>query len=81
MKNVKSYTGTLRIVERMKNSVNGNPRFRCYIENEAGAAEVLFVTKPDSAYAYDIGNLTDKQVTANIGIHYGIDQLDSIEKA
>lgn len=74
MKNITSHTGTLKVVERLNNSVNGNPRFRCYVNG------VSFTTKPDSAYAYDIQNLEGKQVTVTVGTHYGTCQLNSIEE-
>lgn len=73
MKNITMHTGTLRVLERLNNSVNGNPRYRLYING------VSCVTKPDSAYAYDVENLKDKKVTATIGTYYGKATLNTLE--
>jgi len=73
MKNISIHTGELQILERLNNSASGNPRFRCYVGG------VSFVTKPDSAYAYDIQNLEGKKVTVSIGTHYGKATLNGME--
>ena len=71
MKNITMHTGKLKVLERLKNSANGNPRYRLYVSG------VSFVTKPDSAYSYDVGNLEGKTVTVSVGTHYGKATLDA----
>lgn len=79
MKNITRHTGTLQITERMRNSINGNPRFRCAIVTGANSC-VTFVTKPDCAHSYDIQNHDGKAVDATIGTHYGVATLDTIRE-
>ena len=73
MKNISRHVGKLEILERLKNSTNGNPRYRCYV------AGVHFVTKADCSYSYSLPNYQDKEAVVTVGIHYGKATLDTIE--
>jgi hypothetical protein len=75
MKNVTRHVGTLRIVKQLRNSKNGNPRFRCYV------AGFHFNTKPDCMLSYDIRNLDGKEVVATIGTWRNNATLASIQEA
>ena len=72
MKNITSHTGTLEIVKRMNNSINGNPRYMLRCDGWT------FCTQPDSGIAYEIENHVGKMVTVHIGTHYGRCQLKSL---
>lgn len=80
MKNLSTESGTLHIIERLPNSVNGNPRFLCFINRDIGGTGWTFRTKPDCSYSYDIQNLNGKRVTATIGEYYGKCTLNTIEE-
>lgn len=75
MKNTQTYTGTLRVIERMKNSTNGNPRFLVMV------GDTVARTLPDAGYSYTIGNLEGQKVRAVIGEHRGRDHVASIDRA
>jgi hypothetical protein len=74
MKNITRHTGTLEIIERLKNSYNGNPRYLCRIDG------YTFRTKPNSSYAYTLPNHSGKVITVTLGTYYGRLALNSIEK-
>jgi hypothetical protein len=80
MKNVSQHTGTLRIIERLNNSRNGNPRYLGYIDETGGGHGVSFYTESDSMYGYELPNYDDKQITVQIGTHYGKPTLHKIIK-
>ena len=50
MKQITTHTGILKLVERMNNSVNGNPRYKLLI------TDMIFYTAPDSMLGYEIPN-------------------------
>lgn len=75
MKNITQHTGTLRILKRLKSSVNGNPRFLATID-----WSWTFKTSVDSMLGYSIQNYDNKQVTVTIGTHYGTATLNSIKE-
>lgn len=77
MKNVKEYTGELRIIKRMKNSPNGNPRYVIAILNENGKGPECR-TRPDDMLSYGLPNYEGQTVTVAIGTHYGINTLSDI---
>jgi len=70
MKNISEHTGTLVIAERMPNSINGNPRFKCWVDTGKGTGW-LFCTAVDSSLAYSVQNYEGRHVTVQIGTHYG----------
>lgn len=43
-------TGTITGIERLRNSVNGNPRFEISIDWER------YITSSDHAFCYEVGN-------------------------
>lgn len=73
-KHIGTATGKLEIVERMRNSTNGNPRFLVSV------GDTLLRTKPDSAYAYGIENDVGHDVTANIISYFGHATLADYER-
>ena len=52
---MEQYNGKIKIIKRLNNSVNGNPRFLIALVDMEGYVEVE--TKSDSAYCYNIENL------------------------
>ncbi len=80
MKHISRYVGKLNIIEKMKNSTNGNARFKIFIADKNGNG-VGCVTKPNSSYADDVKNLEGKIVEVTIGVYRGEATLDSIRKA
>jgi hypothetical protein len=73
MKNITRHTGTLQIIQRLNNSLSGNPRYQCFIDG------VNFYTAPNSMHAYGITNYRDKVITVTIGTYYGKPTLNNIE--
>jgi len=73
MKNVQAHIGRLQIIDRMNNSLNGNPRYRVMIGDK------YCVTSPDSSISYGITNHDGRQVIACIGEHYGRATIDTLE--
>jgi len=82
MKNVTRHIGKLEIIKRLKNSINGNPRFEIAVLDDAGTGFTC-ITKIDCSYAYVIDSFNGQKIRAYIGTHYGKPTLDSfsIEKA
>jgi len=82
MKNITRHTGKIRMIERLKNSKNGNPQFILgvfdYPEKGLGWS---FRTPKDSMLGYKIQNYIglDADVTVTIGTHYNTCTLNSIE--
>lgn len=74
MKNLTRHTGELVIVERLKSSINGNPRYLCIIDG------YTFRTTPDSTHGYSIPNHEGNIITVLLGTHYGATSLHSIEE-
>ena len=68
-------TGTLTILERKNNSLNGNPRYLCMVDDK------VFYTKVDSMHAYGITNFTDKMVEVDLQMHYNKLSLINIKAA
>lgn len=75
MRNIKTYKGKFEIVKRLPSSVNGNPRFLVKIGNS------FCRTGVDCSLGYSVQKYDGKQVIAEIGKHYGVSILNSIEKA
>ena len=74
MKNITRHTGTLEIVERMRRSTNGNPRYRVRVDGWT------CVTRPDSQMAYNLQKFDGKQVHATIGTHHGVATLGDVQR-
>jgi len=84
MQNITTHTGTLRLIERMPNSNNGNPRYLLAImDSSTQGLGWTFRTGVDSAHGYEVPNFFDKdiEVTVMIGTHYGHATLHSITAA
>ena len=73
MKDITTHTGTLNIIRREKNSLNGNPRYTIQV----GTTQAI--TLNDSSYSYTITNDEGKTVKALIGMHYNKVTLDSYQ--
>jgi hypothetical protein len=73
MKNITRHTGTLEIIERLKNSAFGNPRFLLRIDG------ITCRTAPDASLGYSVQNYDGKTVTATIGTYYGVTTVGSIK--
>ena len=75
MKNsTQTQTGKLVVVERLKNSLNGNPRYMLLIN------ETVFYTTPDSSYGYSITNHEGKEITVELKMYRGKLSLMKIVK-
>lgn len=70
--------GKLNIIERLKSSVNGNPRYSFVIVDSEGNLSPLIKTKPDSSYSYSITNYRDKSVAVEVSMYHGSLSLVSI---
>lgn len=73
MRNITRHTGKLEIIERLKSSYNGNPRYLISIDGYHCKTGV------DSSYGYCVTNYDGKQVEATMGLHYGTMTLDSLK--
>ena len=70
MKNLTRSVGILEMVERLPNSKNGNPRYKCR------CGSVDFITGIDSSHGYSISNDFGKKAIVTVGTHYGKTTLD-----
>jgi hypothetical protein len=68
MRDLKEYSATVKYIERLKNSRNGNPKFMVVFEHDGGVFSA--VTKTDCSLAFNIGRHLGKPVTVEIGEHY-----------
>ena len=75
MKNITRHTGTLEMIKRLPNSLNGNPRFKLRCDGWT------FSTTPDSMNGYVVENYVGKEVIVTLGTHYNQCQLDTIKCA
>lgn len=73
-KHTMQVNGKLLIVERLKNSYSGNPRYLCMV------GETAFYTKPDSVHGYSITNHRDTDITVELSMYRGKLSLDRIVK-
>jgi len=76
MKNVRWYEGTLRILDRLPQSVNGNARFHCALDMKFYT--IVFRTAVDCCLADYVKNYNGRAVECAIGHHYGHPTLDKI---
>ena len=79
MKNITRHTGRLVILERLKNSTLGNPKFLAAVldVNKNG---VSFETATNSMHGYSIQNYDNKNVTVEIGTYYNKATLHTIKE-
>lgn len=73
MKNITRHTGTLKVLKRLTNSLNGNPRYYISIDGFTCSTAV------DSMYGYSVTNFDNKEVMATIGTHYNTQTLDTLK--
>jgi hypothetical protein len=68
-----SVFGTLNKVERMNNSINGNPRYLVAIQDEDSEFNKIYVarTRPDASLGYSIDNYWGKRVAVTLDTYYG----------
>lgn len=71
---MKTVTGTLKIIERLKNSYYGNPRYLVTIGG------VKAYTKPDSSIAYQLPNFEGQTIKALVRQYYGKPTIIEIEE-
>jgi len=84
MKNITQHTGKIKLIERMPQSRNGNPRYLCAIMDSPNQdLGWTFRTQVDSSHGYEIPNYFDRDVDVivTLGTHYGNTTLNSIRKA
>ena len=82
MKNITRHTGKIRLIERLKNSRDGNPQFILgVIDDLERGLGWTFRTPKDSMLGYEIKNYIDRDVdvTVTIGTHCNTCTLNSIE--
>ena len=69
--------GTVTILEKLNNSVNGNPRFKLMIDG------IVITTKSDYGYCYDIENIVRSGEVIEAEIYYtksGARRLETIKR-
>ena len=74
MKQVTKVTGVLTVVKRLPSSYNGNPRYMVKV------GDTLARTAVDSSEGYTVTNYRDKEVTCDIGLHYGVATIENIKE-
>ena len=82
MKDIETINGQISNIDRVRSSRNGNPRYRMTISSGTGDGYKCYVvyTTPDSSLGYTISNYrSGDAVTAEIGWHYGVLSLASID--
>ena len=68
--------GTVTILKRLNNSVNGNPRFKLMIDD-------ILITTKNYGYCYDIENIARSGDTVEAEIYYtktGARRLETIKR-
>ena len=73
MRNKKTITGKLTIINRLNSSIDGNPRFLVEINNQ------YFKTTPDAMFGYSVQNFDGQTVNAVIGKYYNQDSIFNAE--
>lgn len=73
MHNISRHQGKLTNVKRLPSSKNGNPRF------QAQVGGLTAKTSVDAMIAYAIKGFEGKEVTAEIGTHYGVATFNRIQ--
>jgi hypothetical protein len=73
MKNVKEIAGVLSIVQRLKGSEVGNPRFLVSVGSHG-----QFKTVVDASLGYSVQNHDRELVSAQVGEHYGAPHITRV---
>lgn len=63
-----NYKGKIRIVNRLNNSINGNPRF--LIDLVDAEQFIILTSKSDYPYNYNIENLANKNCDCVVRYYY-----------
>ncbi len=72
MKNITRHYGILELIERMDNSVNGNPRFELAVMDANGKGlGWSFRTLNDAMVNFQLESWLGQPVEVEIGTHYG----------
>ena len=66
MKATKTVKATLNIIDRLKSSVNGNPKYKIELIGLNSATGVIFETGTDAMLGYSITNYDGKNVEAEV---------------
>jgi hypothetical protein len=72
MKHTTVHTGILDVIQREPSSVNGNPRYLVRLDGYTAKTAV------DSSEGYSITNYDGREVTADIGTHYGTTTIENV---
>ncbi len=72
MRSITRHAGKLRMIKRMKNSVNGNPQYLLSCDG------YIFRTKANSMAAYNITKYLDSDVVVTIGTHRNCLTLNTV---
>lgn len=79
MKNITRHTGKLVILQRLKNSTLGNPKFLAAVLDTRQNG-FSFETATNSSHGYSIENYENKNVTVEIGTYRNKATLHSIKE-
>lgn len=72
MKSITRHAGKLQLVNRMKNSANGNPQYLLSCDG------YTFRTKANSMAAYNISKYFDQNVVVTMGTHRNCLTLNTV---
>ena len=79
MKNITRHTGKLVILQRLKNSTLGNPKFLAAVL-DVNRNGVSFETATNSSHGYSIENYENKYVPVEIGTYRNKATLHTIKE-
>jgi len=79
MKNITRHYGILELIERMDNSVNGNPRFELAVIDANTRLGWSFRTRNDDIINYMLEGWIGQPVEVEIGTHYGKPTCNSLK--
>lgn len=77
---MQTVTGKLNIIERLKSSTNGNPRYSFVLVDSEGNLSELVKTCVDCSYGYAINNYQNKVLTVEVKHVRGVLSLINIVK-
>ena len=80
-KSIQVISGKVKVMERLKSSTCGNPRYSFVIIHDNGEISYLIKTKPNSQFGYSITNYEGKTITIEAGYYRNeLALIDVIEK-
>lgn len=71
---MKIIKGKLKIIKRLQGSINGNPRYLVTVDG------IECRTCPDSSLGYAITNYDNKEVSAEVKMHYNNMHIFTVEE-